>query len=351
MVVLHAGRVAMDGPPGEVLAQDLTAYGLNAPPVARAGQVLGLSPLPLTVDGWRAALQERSYQMDASQVERTLQESLCPRPANRRGTPRQGSQPVIEVEGVHFGHPRGRPVLRGVDLTLYPGEALSVVGANGSGKTTLIKHLNGLYRPQQGVVRVLGQDTRPMRNAPSRWRAPRVSDLARHVGMAFQNANDQFFKFSVRDEVEAGARALGRYDARWMDELIALFDLELLLERPPYTLSEGQKKRVAFAAAMAARPEIVVLDEPTTGQDWPFRRALGELLMNLSTRAQTVVLVTHDLEFAEPCSTRWALLVDGHVAISGTPGEVMADGDVMRHGGLEPTQRYRLFRALEEGDR
>jgi energy-coupling factor transport system ATP-binding protein len=258
-----------------------------------------------------------------------------------------GTQPAIQVEDVHFWHDHRAPILRGANLVLSPGEALSIVGANGSGKTTLIKHLNGLYRPQQGRVRVMGQDTR----LPTVLGRPHVSHLARIVGMAFQNANDQFFKFSVREEIEAGARALGLYDAGWMDELIALFDLESLLKRSPYTLSEGQKKRVAFAAALAARPDILVLDEPTTGQDWPFRRALAELLEDIRSRAQTVVLVTHDLEFAESCSERWALMAVGQIIASGAPAEVMADGEAMRRASLAPTQGYRLLCAFEEAGR
>jgi energy-coupling factor transporter ATP-binding protein EcfA2 len=338
IVVLHQGRVAVNGPPRQVLARDLAAYGLNVPPVARAGRAFGLSPLPLTVEEWRAAVDGRDETAKADRLERALEGSPCRgplRPAPGGYPP--GAEPAIEVKGITFGHNRRTPVLRGVDLSVYPGESLAVVGANGSGKTTLIKHLNGLYRPQQGRVWVLGQDTR----------RARVSELARHVGMAFQNANDQFFKFRVRDEIEVGARALGRYDAGWMEELIALFDLEPLLERSPYKLSEGQKKRVAFAAALAARPETLVLDEPTTGQDWPFRRALGDLLGALRARTRTVLLVTHDLEFAERCASRWALMADGQVVASGAPEEVMAGENAMGRAGLEPTQTYRLRRAWE----
>jgi energy-coupling factor transporter ATP-binding protein EcfA2 len=276
--------------------------------------------------------------VDVGRIGQALEASLC---GTRRGAPDpypRGGDPAIEGQDIHFGHNRRRPVLRGVDLKLYPGESLALVGANGSGKTTLIKHLNGLYRPRGGRVRVLGQDTR----------RTRVSDLACHVGMAFHNANDQFFKFRVRDEIEAGARALGRYDAAWMDELVTLFDLAPRLDRSPYKLSEGQKKRVAFAAALAARPEILVLDEPTTGQDWPFRLALGELLEKLEARGQTVVLVTHDLEFAEPCAGRWMLMAGGQVVASGAPTEVMADGCAMHRAGLEPTQSYRLRQMLGE---
>ena len=242
------------------------------------------------------------------------------------------------MEGVHFAF-GGVPVLQDVSLELRAGECLAIVGANGSGKTTLIKHFNGLYRPHTGQVMVLGQDTRQAK----------VSQLARHVGLAFQNANNQFFKFQVRDEIEVGARTLGCYDAAWLQELVALFRLEPLLERSPYRLSEGEKKRVAFAAALAPRPEILVLDEPTTGQDWPFRQALGELLGELRARGQTVVLVTHDLEFAEQHADRWVVLAAGQVLADGSPWEVMADAEVMRRAGLEVTQGFELGRWVREG--
>jgi energy-coupling factor transporter ATP-binding protein EcfA2 len=248
-----------------------------------------------------------------------------------------GSKPVLEADGIAFSF-NGAPVLDDVSLKLRQGECLAVVGANGSGKTTLIKHFNGLYRPARGSVVVLGRDTR----------RARVSQLARHVGMAFQNANNQFFQFRVRDEIDVGARALGCYDQAWLRELVALFHLEPLLERSPYKLSEGEKKRVAFSAALAARPEILVLDEPTTGQDWPFRQGLGGLLAELRERGQTVVLVTHDLEFAEQHACRWLLLAEGQVLADGDPWEIMGDGAAMQRGGLEPTQTFQLAHLTEK---
>jgi energy-coupling factor transport system ATP-binding protein len=256
---------------------------------------------------------------------------------------------VLRVEGLTFAHTRGQPILQDIHLTLRARESLALVGANGSGKTTLIKHFNGLHRPQSGRVWVLGQDTR----------RTRVSRLARQVGMVFQNANDQFFRFTVRDEIEAGARALRCLDPAWLDDLIGLLDLAPLLDRSPYRLSEGEKKRVAFCSALAARPEILVLDEPTTGQDWGFRQALGRLLRELrdlhglragaqtAQAVQTVVLVTHDLEFAEGCAERWALMSEGALLANGTPEVVMADADALHRAGLEATQAFRLHRALE----
>ena len=321
MVVLHEGHIVLDGPPREVLRDDVTAFGLNLPPVVRVARALDLPEMPLTVEELVGALDGR------------VPPELVPGPPQR---PPADGPPVLQVEGVHFAFD-GVPALQDVSLELRAGECLAIVGANGSGKTTLIKHFNGLYRPQQGRVTVLGQDTR----------RAKVSQLARHVGLAFQNANNQFFKFQVRDEIEVGARALGCYDEGWLRELIALFRLEPLLARSPYRLSEGEKKRVAFAAALAPRPEILVLDEPTTGQDWPFRRALGELLGDLRARGQTVVLVTHDLEFAEQHADRWIVLAEGQVLADGRPWEIMADAEVMRRAGLEPTQGVELRLRLE----
>ena len=317
MVVLHQGRIVLDGPPRRVLAEELAPFGLNLPPVVRVAQALGLPEVPLTVEELAPALDGRALPPEV------LPSRSAPGPA--------GGVPVLQVEGVTFAFGK-TPVLRGVDLTLRAGECLALVGANGSGKTTLIKQFNGLYRPRRGRVVVLGRETR----------RAKVSQLARHVGMAFQNPNDQFFRFRVREEIEVGARALGRYDEGWLRELVALFHLEPLLERSPYRLSEGEKKRVAFASALAARPEVLVLDEPTTGQDWPFRRALGELLAALRARGQTVVLVTHDLEFAERCADRWVVLAGGEVVANGDPWEVMADEAAMSRAGLEPTQSFRI---------
>ena len=321
MVVLDQGQIVLDAPPREVLAKDLTPYGLHTPPVVEVGRALGLARLPLTVPELAAGLDGVD-----------LPPGLLPPPPLQAA----GGQHVLKAREVTFSF-GSEPVLRGVDLELRQGGCLALLGANGSGKTTLVKHFNGLYRPDRGQVTVMGLDTR----------RAKTSRLARHVGLAFQKSNDQFFKFRVQDEIEVGARALGRYDGAWLQELVALFQLESLLGRSPYRLSEGEKKRVGFASALAARPEILVLDEPTTGQDWPFRRALGQLLGDLGERGQTVVMVTHDLDFAERYACRWALLFDGRIATEGDPWQVMAKQALLERAGLEPTQAFRIRQAVD----
>jgi energy-coupling factor transport system ATP-binding protein len=173
-----------------------------------------------------------------------------------------------------------------------------------------------------------------------------VSELARHVGFVFQNPNEQLFKANVREEIEVAPRALDRFDQGWIAQLLNRFDLGLLLERSPFTCSEGEKKRVTFAAALAARPEIVVLDEPTTGQDAAFRTALVTLLRQLQDDGIAIVLATHDLEFAELVATRWIVIAEGEIILQGTPQEVMEDANVLQMASLCPTARFRLLQEL-----
>ncbi len=321
MVVLYQGRMVLDGPPRQVLAEDVEAFGLNPPLPVRMFRELGRPEVPLTVE-------------EAQELLTGLPSPPLPDGGWGRGAVSPGD-PVVTVENLSFAF-GGQPVLQDVSLAVRQGECVALVGANGSGKTTLIKHFNGLYRPHAGRVLVLGRDT---------WQA-QVAELARHVGLVFQNPNDQFFAPSVRQEIEVGPRTLGVYDPTWCRELMGLFEMEPLLDRSPYRLSEGQKKRVTFAAIMAGRPELIVLDEPTTGQDKPFRDGLGRLLRELQAQGHTIVLVTHDLEFAEANARRWIVLADGRVVADGAPGLVMADDEVMRRAHLLPTEAFRLARAL-----
>ena len=318
MVALHQGRIVLDGAPGQLLARDVEPFGLEAPLPVRAGRRLGLSPLPLSVE----ALQSRDLPSPLPSGLKTVPPALPPAAA----------EIVLEVERVSFDL-NGQPILRDVSFALHRGESLAIVGANGAGKTALLKHLNGLYRPTRGQVRVMGEDASRVR----------VSQLARRVGIAFQNPNNQFFKLTVRDEILVGPKALGILDEAWLRELVRLFRLEPLLERAPYRLSDGEKKRVAFAAALAHRPAILALDEPTAGQDWYFRSILESLLTGLRSQGQAMLLVTHDLSFAEQNAHRWILLAQGQVVAEGAPWEVMSDRAAMERAHLEPTDSFRMF--------
>jgi len=215
---------------------------------------------------------------------------------------------VLAVEALSASI-QGRPVLDNVSFALHAGEVTALVGENGAGKSTLVRHLIGLAAPAGGSVRLRGHGIS--------GRAP--AELARQVGICFQNPNDQFFTASVRAEIEVGLRRRTPGGGSGLEELCRLFDLGALLDRPPHGLSAGEKKRAAIAAVLALNPAVLVLDEPTAGQDAAGKETLAAVIGRLSSAGTAVLLVTHDFEFAAACSRRWVRLHRGRVVADGTP--------------------------------
>ncbi len=317
LIVLDGGRVVADGPPQRLMSEDLVRHGVNVPLAVRCGLAAGLREVPLDLE----ALVRRLSQ-DAAARQRLL--SRLP-PAGQPRSTSPPSPPAVDFRTV-MASIDGQAVLADLELAIASGERLALLGRNGAGKTTLLKLVNGLRRPSRGEVRVLGL---PVGRRP-------VSSLARQVGYVFQNPNDQFFGASVRDELSFGPKALGTNDPVWLDQLIERFELGPLLDRSPFRLSEGQKKRVSFAAALACRPRVLLLDEPSTGQDERFRRELALLVSDCAAEGRTVLVATHDVELADELAQRWLVLDRGHLAADGCPDQLMRDEARFRTYGLRP---------------
>jgi len=325
MIVLHEGQIVLDGRPADVLAHDIRRFHLEPPLPTQIGRVLGLDPLPLTVEALLARVDRQQFMEVYQPSVVTLQ--------------RGNGSPLLRTHQLTYAIGQ-RQLLDSIDLQVHAGESVAIVGANGAGKTTLIKHFNGLYRPQHGRVNVLGRDTR---TTP-------VSELARSVGMVFQHPDDQLFCASVRDEVAIGARVMGVFDPARLRDVLQALQLEPLADRSPFALSAGEKRRLTLAAAMLIDPPILVLDEPTTGLDWPARQTLATYIREQTAASRTIVMVTHDLDFAGMVSSRWLVMAGGRLIADDSPLAIVSDPACIATAKLLLPERYRLALALQSSD-
>jgi cobalt/nickel transport system ATP-binding protein len=232
---------------------------------------------------------------------------------------------ALEVEGLAFVYPDGSSALRGLDLRVEAGERVAVLGPNGAGKTTLALHLNGIHRAAHGRVTVAGTE---LTDAS-------VREIRRRVGLVFQDPDDQLFMPTVREDVAFGPANLGlrgaELETRVVEALTAVGG-EHLADRAPHHLSGGERRRIALATVLAMRPDVLVLDEPTSNLDPASRRELVEVLRAL---AVTQLVITHDLPFALELCPRSVVVNGGVLVASGATHEVLADEVLLAANRLE----------------
>lgn len=245
----------------------------------------------------------------------------------------------IEIRDLQFSYPAGVQALRGISLSIGPGEQVAIIGQNGAGKTTLVKHLNGLLKPSSGVVKIGEWDTK---DHP-------VAKLARRVGYVFQNPDEQLFSKDVGTEVAFGPRNLG-YGPDRVQELVkdALLLTELAdqTEANPYDLSPTWRKMVALASVLAMDTPIVIFDEPTTGQDALSIGRIAGIIERLRERGRTVITITHDIDFCAENFERVIAMGEGTVLLDGRTNDVLAEEAVLETTFVEPPQLTRLGRRL-----
>ena len=240
------------------------------------------------------------------------QHKLEPIPVPKRST----APPVIEITGVSFRYKEQQAeAIQNINLEIRQGEFAGIIGRNGSGKSTLLRHLNGLQMPQQGTVRILGKDVRV-------WNR---QELSRRVGLVFQNPDHQIFESTVRREIEFGPRQFGFSEqevAQASDSAIETMDLIKRVEDDPFQLSKGERQRVAVASVLSIRPDILILDEPTTGLDYRQQKFLMNLLRELNQSGTTILIVTHALKLVSDYCDHAILLAAGKVISEGHPREL-----------------------------
>jgi cobalt/nickel transport system ATP-binding protein len=240
------------------------------------------------------------------------------------------SEPSLEVNGLSFSYPDGHEALRDVDLHVHHGERVALLGPNGAGKTTLLLHLNGIFRPSSGKVRVAGLDISD----------DSLMEVRRRVGLVFQDPDDQLFMPTVGQDVAFGPANFGIEGEeleRRVTEALGAVSMLGAVDRAPHHLSYGERRRVAIATVLAMRPEILVLDEPTSNLDPASRRELIEALRGLPI---TQLLVTHDLPFALELCPRSLVMDEGRIVAADTTVEILSDDVLMKTHRLELPYRF-----------
>jgi energy-coupling factor transport system ATP-binding protein len=326
LLLMRHGEIAAEDEPNRLFAQPetLARYGVRPTDLGRVAERLGIAEPLLTVEDAAAAIARRHL---------TTNPAAMPPAA----APASHTSILIEVENIEHHYDRDHVVLRGVSMRIEPGEMIALIGQNGSGKTTLAKHLNGLLRPTAGRVLLRGEDVGTLP----------LDRVAATVGYVFQNPDHQIFAATILDEIGFGPRNLGLGEAAIRDRVhdaLAAVGLSGLDAEDPFLLSKGHRQRLAVASLLALRPELLILDEPTTGLDYDEQRHMMDLLGRLNADGMAVLIITHSPWVVAEYARRGVLmkagkiLFDGHLRALFAREDLLADArfcppDVTRLGG------------------
>lgn len=242
---------------------------------------------------------------------------------------RTSSEPLVRFEHVSFGYEEGNNVLHNINLEIYQGDIIAILGPNGAGKTTLVKQAIGLLKPVEGAIWVDGKDTREIS----------VAQVAKTLGYVFQSPSHMLFAPSVREELAFGPKNIGyppEEIEKEVQKAIKIMNLSGMEADPPLALSFGQQKRVSIAAILAMKSRILVMDEPTAGQDYRNYMGFMDAILQVPNFA-SILFITHDIDMAVVFANRVLLVSDGRLIADGPPQEVLADYDRLRASRLVPT--------------
>lgn len=322
VIVLDQGRIIRDSLTANVLAAGDVPHVFTRPPIIRLAEKFSLTPLPLTSDQFYQSFSEK-YPLGSTNW------TVPEKPVLKAGTP------VIEMRDVNYSYDNKNIVLNDVNLTISAGELVAILGRNGSGKTTLVRHIIGLLQPIRGKVIVMGKDVS----------VTPTHEIAQDVGFCFQNPNHQIVSFNVRDELLFGLKAHHisptEFETR-IHEALEFVDMLDLVNAEIFDLGKGQKQRLALASVLTLKPRILIIDEPTTGQDPRMSEEIFEIIKRLNEIGTTVLMITHKIDYAAIYAKRAIVLKHGRIAFDGPIQELMADLETMQANSLDLPETTKL---------
>lgn len=312
LIIMENGQIIRDGKPQELLkdvklADTIGIMALQIPKYFSKVTSLKEQDLPLTPQEGYDKFKSLGVEIDDNKYNELLQMD--------RDREKNYGDILIEVKDLEHKYPNGKKALRGANLQVREGEFLAVLGHNGSGKTTLVKHLNGLLTPTGGNVIVKGKDTK----------STTIFEIGKEVGYVFQNPDHQIFADTVYEEVAFSPKIRGcskeEIDKR-VKEALKSVDMEGYETEDPFSLTKGERQRIAVASVLSARPKVIILDEPTTGLDFKEQRQMMELVKKLNEDGHTIIMITHTMWVVSEYAHRVAVVKDGEITMYGNTREV-----------------------------
>lgn len=329
VVVMDRGKIIMDDTPDEIFNDghdQLKSIGIALPQLSEIVHVMknGFGDF------------EGDFSTDPSY--KTILARLCQllrdKPANiarfrtaHAPPARTAPKPKIEIKNLRHTFEDGKVGLDGINLVIPEGDFVALIGHNGAGKTTLINHLIGFLKPDNGTIFINGKDISGMR----------VATLAQSVGYLFQNPDNQIFTDSVTQELKFGLENIKLRDTaieERVNRAISMMELAEFRDRHPHSLSRGQRQRLAVASILAMEPDIIVLDEPTTGQDWGHVNKFLQQIRHLNELGKTIILVTHDMNLVAGYARRTVVMDKGKIVLDGDTRHVFSKQEILEKTGI-----------------
>jgi energy-coupling factor transport system ATP-binding protein len=334
VIVLSKGEIVCQGTPREVFSQVnlLDKAGVQVPQIASLGHRMApREPVPMTI--------AEGKKLVVDMIDRKV---LHPRAVEKIRTSLSEGEGVLECQDLTFTYPGFPPVtaLKNVNLKIRKGEMIGIIGQNGSGKTTLVKQFLNLLKPTLGRVLLKGRNIQDFT----------TGELSSSIGLVLQNPDEQLFTISCQKEVEFGLRNLKLPDdqiKRRTDEALGFVGLSEQWDTFPFRLSFGDRRSLTVAAVIAMRPEVVIMDEPTTAQDYRGRHRIAKLAKELNEAGHTVIMITHDMNLITQYADRTVVMRDGEVLMDGPTADVFSELDVLKKAFIKPPPIALLDKELE----
>ena len=343
VLVMADGKLAFDGEPHQVFvhASELRQMGVDSPRVARIANSLAEAGLLPSGQAPCLNVSEAHQLISSLLADATSKDAPADTPETSPHIPTvprgANQEPVVELSDVTFAYPHGGASVNNLNMCVYPGELVGVIGQNGAGKTTLTKLLNGLLHPASGTVHMAGMNTA---DVPT-------SAIAAKCATLFQNPDRQLCRDTVLDETAFSLELHGvTADEARQRARVAAERFGLPLDESPFSLSRGQRQMVALASVVVLDPQVVLLDEPTSGLDYRECMTVMETVSEMAERGCAVIMVCHDMEVVSDFAQRLVVMADGRILERGDADRIFADDALMRAAYVEPPQVVALSKEL-----